>query len=328
MRLFVAVEPELGDRLGLAALADVGEVRFWEPAWTHDQLARAVSDSEVVVTSWRGPELDLERWDPSWTLRLVVHAGGSVRQLVPAVCIARGLLVSTTNDALAESVAEFTVGAILAALRGILEAGLRYREAGVFDVRRESSSRYRELRSVTVGVVGLGAIGARVVELLSGFGPRLIAHDPAQDSTRWTARGVELMSLEELAAGSDVLTLHAPLTERTVGLVDGRILALLPDGATLVNTARGALVDSAALHDELRTGRLRAVLDVTDPDEPLPTDSPFHRLGNCWVTPHIGSSSRDTLVRQGEIVKSEVQRFAAGGRLAHQVTARDAAIRA
>jgi phosphoglycerate dehydrogenase-like enzyme len=128
--------------------------------------------------------------------------------------------------------------------------------------------------------------------------------------------------LDDLMAAADVVTVHAPSLPSTRHLLDARRLALMRDGATLVNTARGALVDHAALIAELRTGRLSAVLDVTEP-EPLPPDSPLFDLPNVVLTPHIAGALGTEVRRLGDAAVAEVARYAAGEPFAHPLTAAD-----
>lgn len=135
-----------------------------------------------------------------------------------------------------------------------------------------------------VGVIGASRIGRRVIELLRPFDLRVSLTDPYVDEAGAAALGVPLLPLDDLLRTCDIVTVHAPDTPETHRLIDRRALALMPDGAVLVNTARGALVDHDALIDELRAGRLSAILDVTDP-EPLPADSPLLDLPNAFVTP-------------------------------------------
>lgn len=192
---------------------------------------------------------------------------------------------------------------------------------------------YRDVRSVfdwrhdlpdignygrLIGIIGASRVGRRVIELLHPFDLHVGVSDPWLSDNEAGALGVRPMELDDLMATSDVVTVHAPATPATHGLLDRRRLALLRDGATLINTARGALVDQSALVAELRRARIRAVLDTTTP-EPLPDGAELFDLPNVLLTPHIaGSVGRETerLIDHGI---GELQRFAADTRFATPV---------
>lgn len=167
----------------------------------------------------------------------------------------------------------------------------------------------------TVGVVGCSRVGRRVIELLRQLDVTVLVHDPYLPESELRALGAIPTGLDQLVAAGDVVSLHAPATEETRHLMDRRRLALLRDGATLINTARGSLVDTEALIAELRTGRIDAVLDVTEPD-PLPADSPLFDLPNVTLTPHVAGSLGSELRRMGAFAVAEVERYAAGRPLA------------
>lgn len=279
---------------------------FADPALTAE-LARA----EALLTGWGCPPLTGEALRRMPELRTVVHAAGTVKVHVTQACWDRGLTVSSAAAANALPVAEYTLAAILFAGKRVTESARAYRErrdtplgglayyAGVGNFRR------------TVGVVGASRIGRRVIELLRPFDLTVLLHDPYVTGERAAALGAEAVGLDELARRSDVVTLHAPQLAETRHLFDRARLALMRDGATLVNTARGSLVDTAALTDELLTGRLHAVLDHTEP-EVLPASSPLYDLPNVLLTPHIAGSLGGELPRLAHAALDELARYAAG----------------
>ncbi len=169
-----------------------------------------------------------------------------------------------------------------------------------------------------VGVVGASRIGRRLIELLRPHDLRVSLADPYVDPPEAARLGVLLLPLDDLLRTSDIVTLHAPQTPETRRLIGARELALMPGGSVLINTARGALVDHDALIGELRTGRLSAVLDVTDP-EPLSADSPLFDLPNAFVTPHLAGSQGNEVARLGRTVVEEAGRLATGDGLLHAV---------
>lgn len=213
--------------------------------------------------------------------------------------------------------AEFTVGVMIALTRNVV-AGSRELAAGTWDARwfRDELTG-PELRAATVGLVGLGAVGLRVAELLRGFGSTVLAHDPYADPPSAAAAGVQLVDFEELLASSDLVSVHARLTADTRMMFDAAALARMKPGARLVNTARGELVDRRALLDALESGHLRgAALDVFDPEPPEP-DDPLLSRSDVIATPHLAGASKQVSSESVARVASEVAQFLDTGELEH-----------
>ncbi|MFE6844986.1 hydroxyacid dehydrogenase [Streptomyces sp. NPDC057686] len=295
----------------LVRVADV-DADLLLTGFDHDEpeLHRRLAEAEVLFTGWGCPPLDAEALDRMPRLRAVVHAAGSVKHHVTEACWERGLLVSSAAAANAVPVAEYTLAAILFANKRVLESAHAYRAARApIDLLR----RYPAVGNYhrTVGIVGASLIGRRVMELLRPFDLRVLVHDPYADPAELAALGGESCALDELLRRSDVVSLHAPSLPRTRHLLDAARLALMPDGATLVNTARGSLVDTVALTEELVAGRLHAVLDHTEP-EVLPTGSPLYNLPNVLLTPHVAGSLGGELDRLAATAVEELERYAMG----------------
>jgi phosphoglycerate dehydrogenase-like enzyme len=174
----------------------------------------------------------------------------------------------------------------------------------------------------TVGLVGLGRIGQAVAERLAPFGPRLLVHDPFVARAPIARCGAKAAQLDALLRASSVVILAAALTDATRGMLDARRLSLLPDGALVVNVARGGLLDLEALTREVRRGRLRAALDVTDPAEPLPPRHPLRRMRGAVVTPHVGASARAVRHAMADLVLDDLERAARRERPRNRVTPR------
>lgn len=164
----------------------------------------------------------------------------------------------------------------------------------------------------------------RLLELLRSYDFEVLLHDPYVSVTEAAALGAELLPLDDLLSRSDIVSLHAPDIPETQRMLDRGRLALIRDGGVLINTSRGALIDHEALTDELLSGRLTAILDVTEP-EPLPPTSPLYKLPNVFLTPHIAGSLGNELARLGAIVVDELERLAAGLPPAHEVRRADLA---
>ncbi|GAA4059063.1 hydroxyacid dehydrogenase [Nonomuraea soli] len=261
---------------------------------------------EVLFTSWGCPEVTAEVLDRAPALRAVVHAAGSVKHHLTDAVWQRGIAVSSAAAANAEPVAEFTLASILFANKRVIDIARAYREerrTGDWDRLYPGFGNYRK----TVGVVGASRIGRRVIELLRPFDLDVLVSDPyLRDDL-----GVPTVGLDELVERSDVVSLHAPDLPETRHLIDVRRLARMRDGATLINTARAALVDQDALTRELLSGRLYAVLDHTEP-EFLPAGSPLYDLPNVLVTPHIAGSLGGELARMADLAVDELARHARG----------------
>jgi phosphoglycerate dehydrogenase-like enzyme len=215
------------------------------------------------------------------------------------VCNARGVY-----DA---PLAEWVVGAILAMQRGLVQS----RDA---QARREwEAIEPAELFGRRVVILGLGSIGTAIADRLRPFGVELIGVGrTARDGVRGLA------DLDEVLADAEILVNILPLTAGTTGLLDARRLALLPDGALVVNAGRGRTIETTALVAELRTGRIRAALDVTDP-EPLPPDHPLWELPNVLISPHMAGDSPASTIRAFALAGDQIRRFAAGETLINEV---------
>jgi len=290
--------------------------------FTDPVAARALAGAEILVTGWGCPRIDAEALAAVPKLRAVLHAAGSVRPLVGDALWERGVRVSSAVTANAVPVAEYTLATILLAGKNFFSLRESYRRTHMQPTPAETAPIGNLGRRV--GVIGASRVGRRLLELLRPFDFEVLLYDPYVDSGEAARLGARLLSLEELLTRSHIVSLHAPDIPETHHMLDRARLALIPDGGVLINTSRGALVDHAALTDEVVSGRLSAVLDVTDP-EPLPAGSPLYTLPNVILTPHIAGSLGNELRRLGETVASEAERLAEGLPLAHEVRHADLA---
>ena len=241
----VCAELEFAD--AMVELATLGQVTLWDETAT--QLAQILPTATIVVTGWGTPALaTLAHWTPAHATRLVVHTAGSIKHLVSATAITAGLAVSHANTALADSVAEFTIGALIMARRNVFAAAQRYRtQQPLLPIHTQ-----HELRGSTVGIIGASAIGRRVMQLLHVFGVHILLTDPYATSDTATQYHATVVPLDTLLQQSDIVSLHAPVTPSTVGMLGAREFALMRDGTWFVNTARGRLIDADALLSELQ----------------------------------------------------------------------------
>ena len=220
-------------------------------------------------------------------LRVVANFGVGYDRVDVAACAARGVVVTNTPGVLDEATADLAFALILAARRQVVE-GDRFVRSGGWSGSWSEGTLAEEVTGATLGILGLGRIGSAVARRARGFEMRVLY-------TRRLRAGSDLGEFRDVDAlfeESDVVTIHAPLTEETAGLVDERRLALLKDGACLVNTARGEIVDERALVRELVSGRIRAGLDVFAHEPEVPRE--LLDLPNVVLTPHLGSATRQT----------------------------------
>ncbi|WP_062213768.1 hydroxyacid dehydrogenase [Streptomyces sp. NBRC 109706] len=302
----------------LRELADLGEERVLTDFTSPASLAR-LAEVEVLITGWGSPAVDEAALAAAPRLRAVLHAAGSVKGHLSPACWERGVQVSTAAQANAQPVAEYTLAMILLTLKGVPAGTVHLRE------RRDRVDVLRAFPRIgnhqrRVGLVGASRIGRLVAEALRPFSLDVAIADPYLSEAEAAELGATLLPLEELLRESDLVSLHAPAIAETRHMLNAERLALLRDGAILINTARGALIDHDALTPELVSGRIDAILDVTEP-EPLPADSPLWELDNVWLTPHIAGAQGTELYRLADVVLDELVRYTAGEPLGHPVHA-------
>ncbi|MDQ0649546.1 phosphoglycerate dehydrogenase-like enzyme [Microbacterium natoriense] len=301
-------------------LADIDRIAdLARPFLTAQELADqpdALRDTEVLLTGWGAPVIDAALLERAPRLRAVLHAAGSVKHIVTDAAWERGVVVVSAASANAEPVAAMTAAQILLAARGVQASRRVYRAERSLAASRVASG----ARGSVVGLVALGEIGRRVAERLRGTGVRMLAADPFASAETAAELGVELVPLEELFSDSDVVSLHAPLLPSTTGMIGAALLERMPRDATLINTARGGLIDEPALIDVLsRRGDLTALLDVTV-TEPPASDSPLWALENVELTPHVAGSMGADRAGMGQLVCDELERLIEGGSLRHEIT--------
>jgi phosphoglycerate dehydrogenase-like enzyme len=305
-------------RAQLERLAAVGEIIDPKPltSFDEDRAASVLARAEVLIGHWGCPTLTPEVVALAPALRLFAYAAGTVKWQVTDAVWDRDILVTSAAAANAVPVAEYTVAMVLLANKGVLLFREWLRDPGVkVPLDPSSVGNYRR----RVGLVGASMVGRRTIELLAPYDLDVAVFDPflsAEEADRLEVEKVD--DLDALCASVDVLSIHAPDVEATRGMIGAPQLAALRDGAVFLNTARPALVDSDALQAELVSGRIAAILDVTDPD-PLPPGHPLLALPNVFATPHVAGAMGNELHRLAELAIVEVERFAAGEPPLHPV---------
>lgn len=275
------------------------------PDETPSTLRRLIRDADALIVRTRLPE---DIFEDAPNLRACVRHGIGLDFIPVAEASARGIPVANLPDANTHAVIEYVVAAMLFLTRGLHRVSADLRSDGWLSRLRVNGL---ELRGRCAGIVGLGRIGRGVAAALAhGFGMTVLGYEPRRkaDLPNW----IRPVTLQQLFSQSDFITLHAPLTTDTRKLIDDSLLRQLKRGAFLINAARGALIDDAALIDALRSGLLAgAVIDVFD-EQPLPAAHPFFGIANLTLTPHIASFTEDALMRMGRGAATAVLRILAG----------------
>lgn len=299
------LDTELRSRL--AEVAESGPDAVPESLTSRSGRESVLGPADILITGWGCPALTQEFLTAAPRLKAVVHAAGSVKSLVTEAVWERGLAVSSAADANAGPVADYTMAAIVLAGKKALSTAAAY-GTGWPEFRDR-----RGLDGRGIGVVGASRIGRRVIAGLnaSEAGCRVLLYDPYVSATEAARLGAELVDLNTLCRASTIVTLHAPELPGTRWLLDAGRLALVSDGGTVINTARGSLIDTEALTRECASGRLDAILDVTDP-EPLERGHPLTTLPNVLLTPHIAGAQGSEVRRLGAFAVGEVERWVRG----------------
>lgn len=288
------------------------------PPLTRQQLEDhpgVLRDTEILLTGWGAPVLDTAFLTRAPGLRAVLVAAGSVRHLTTPAFWERGIPIVSAAAANAVPVAEFTLAQVLLGLKQVHRIGRDMAVSRRFPHDPEVPGAYRS----RVGLMGLGHIGRLVAAHLRRFDVDLLATDPLTREATAQEMGVRLVGIEELFATCHVVSLHAPLLPETRGAVGAHLLNSLLPGATLINTARGALIDEAAMAEVLHARPdLTAVLDVTHPEPPA-ADSPLFTLPNAVLTPHLGGALGAERHRLGHLVRDELMRFLRDQPLRHAI---------
>lgn len=279
------------------------------PAQLSSLAPGALADVEAVFTGWNSPLFDEPMLQQLPRLRTVFHGAGSIRPYVTDAFWRRNISITTAAIANAIPVAEYTLGAILLSLKQAWRLSRQTRETRAFP---NSLPAVKGACGATIGLVSLGLIGQEVLKRLRSFDVEVIVYDPYLTAARSAEFEVESVSMVELMARSDVISLHSPLNTETQGFITGDLLAHLKPGATFINTARGAIVNEPELIAFLRNRPdVQAILDVTSP-EPPPADSPLYDLPNVFLTPHIAGSLGQECRRMGWTMVEEFERYQRG----------------
>ena len=276
-----------------------------------DDVVALTGDAEIMVTQLA--PLSASIMDRLPRLKFVAVSRGGPVNIDMKAARERGITVVNTPGRNASAVAEFTIGAILAETRNITKGHDALRRGEYRGDLYRADVTGRELHEMTVGLIGYGEVGRRVVKFLKAFGCRILVSDPYVQLTAEDLRdGVVQTSFETVLAEADVISLHARVTPETTRMVNEEALRKMKPDATLVNTARGPLLDYDALTRVMQEGHLRGAMLETFGIEPVPADWPLLQLPNVTLTPHIAGASVHTVRYAAGLAAEEVRRYLAG----------------
>ncbi len=283
--------------------------------YSSEEVASKIGGYDGLITGWGSPQLTSEVFENADRLRIIVHSAGSIKpilskEVIKRYVIPRGICVCNAPKAIAYNVAETTIGLMVMASHRLYEQAFNVKERLIW---RDPSipKDCKTINGSVIGIVGASTVGREVIRLLNPFDCRILVYDPYLSDEEAEALGVEKTSLKDLFMRSDIISVHAPLTEETIHMIGREHFRLLRDGAVLINTSRGKVLDQEALLEECRTGRIIVALDVTDP-EPLPGDSPLRRLKNVIITPHIAGYGYYGMKKIGELTLQALEDYFAG----------------
>jgi len=311
-QLASAYPAALREEIGRSVELIPGEIdgREWE---RHAELLAGV---DLIFSTWGMPRLDARFLAAAPRLKAVFYAAGTVKGFATPEAYARGIVISSAWVANAIPVAEYSLGVILLSLKRFWS----HVSVAPADKFRHASLPIPGCYGTKVGLLSLGAVGREVAKLLSGFELEVQAYDPHADPGKAAALGVTMVGLKELFSESDVVSIHAPWIPETENMVGGDLVRSMKQGATLLNTARGSVVNEAEVcRALLERPDITAILDVTHPEPPLP-DSPLRTLSNVILTPHIAGSLGGEIARMGRWMVDEMKRFVDGQPLRHSVS--------
>jgi len=285
-----------------------GRVQIYAEQQTAESVkesADVLHDADVIFSGWGMAKMDEDFLAAAPNLKVVFYGAGSIKYFVTDASWDRGIRVTSAWAANAEPVVEYTLSQILFCLKRGWYFAREVRQQKGYPPREGVPGAYGS----TVGIVSLGMIGSKVAHILQQFDLRVIAYDPFTSPEKAAALNVELCSLEDLFRQADVVSLHTPWLKETEGMITGDLISSMKENASLINTARGAIVQEDEMIDVLRERPdLQAVLDVTYPEPPEP-DSPLYTLPNVALTPHIAGAMGEECRRLGQAMVAELKRY-------------------
>jgi phosphoglycerate dehydrogenase-like enzyme len=283
-------------------------------------LRRKLTTADALITTWDSPHFSGEL--PQWAtkLRIISHCGGEVKSRF-GLSLFDELTVTAAPMPMARATAELGAALLVYSARNLdfYRDKMRQRSNRIYDDLHFHGST-ESMVGREVAMIGFGRIGRALVDLMRGFDLQWLVYDPYVPRSLARHYPVHFANLDSLLRHAHLLVLTAALTDKTLGLLSRERLARLPDGSIVINIARGGLIDLAALTNEVRSGRLRCALDVTDPLEPLPVGHSLRTLSGAIITPHIAASNRRVRHDIADTVMNDLEQFFMGHGVENRVT--------
>lgn len=298
-------------------LEDVCNVVSWQPV-----EGSQYTDINIVLASWGTPVYDKELLDAMPNLKMVAYTAGTIKKIVTEEFWERDIKIISAAAANAVAVAEYTVAAMVFLTKNVRHAAEHYADDNkdYFLKLRDSP---RGFNGLNIGLIGASYVGLEVMRLLQSYNVYISVYDPYLTHEQAEERGVTKMELHDIMSWADVVSVHAPKLPETNNLIGRDQFQLMKQDSFFINTARGTIVDYEALAEITPQKNIEVVLDVTDPDEPLPQDSPLRKLSNVFITPHIAGSRGNEQQLMGTLAVEEIKRFVSGQPLRYQVKKED-----
>jgi phosphoglycerate dehydrogenase-like enzyme len=305
------------ERDEIAKLLDITLPQMSRARILKDPPAAALNDVEAIVSGWGMPKMDPGLMALFPNLKIIFYGAGSIKGFATPEMWAKGIRVVSAWAANAIPVADFTLAEIILSLKNFWSASAKYKQAGE---RKGHAAPPAGIYKSTVGLLSLGMIGKLVINRLKPFDLNILAFDPFVSQEQGRELGCTMVSLDDVFRLSDVVSCHTPWLKETEKMITGNHFELMKQGATFINTARGAVVDEPGMIAVLqKRPDIYAILDVTHP-EPPSKDSPLFSLPNVVLSPHIAGSMGGECRRMGQYMIEEIKRYLAGDKLKYEIT--------
>lgn len=280
-----------------------------------DYVFDFVKGATIIVTSWDSPKIDKLILDCCPELKAVIHGAGSIKPIISDEFIQRKIRITNSAVAIGEGVAESALGFAISACKGFYQLS-RDTKNGLWQDNIKTT--VTDFYDITVGVISGGYVGRHMVKLLKNFHVDILLYDPILTKEQIEEIGAKKVELNELLSQSDVVTVHAPAIPQTENMLNKSNLPLIKDGAVLINTARGTIINEADLIEELKKNRFFACIDVTNPEPPA-KENELRKLDNVVLTPHIAGTATNGLKRVALHVCEEIDRLLKGEKMRTEV---------
>jgi phosphoglycerate dehydrogenase-like enzyme len=312
-----ALEDTLFNEQARNELNEICDVVSWKPI-----QGAPNGDVDIILASWGSPKFDKAFLETVPNLKMVAYAAGTIKKLVTDEFWERDIKITAASAANAIAVAEYTVSAMVFMAKNVRHAAKRY-----IDDNKDNFLKLRDepvgFNGLNVGLIGASYVGREVIRLLGSYNVKVAVYDPYLTPEVAEELGVNKMELNQLVAWADVISVHAPKLPETQNLIGREQFQLMKDGSFFINTARGTIVDYEALAEITPQKNIEVVIDVTDPDEPLPGNSPLRKLDNVLITPHIAGSRGNEQQLMGTLAVEEIKRFVTGQPLVYEISKED-----